>query len=179
MSNKYSPSSFFFVDNTNLTTADTANSGTDAFGPISNGATPPNYTKFRTTSKIRTTARTKVFAICKGRILILENKANPTTKVNLVLKPDTATYAPLKIKYFVYRNVDRVDLLDGLLLKAKDTADPFQPVILQKLWDQFIQFTLSLLIITIKNRQLGTAIRRLLVSINSSDLIKSDSIFRE
>jgi hypothetical protein len=136
MSNKYGPISHFFVDQTgnNLADAVQASAATDAFGPVSASPT----TKYRTTSKVNATTLTKVFAICKGRILI-QPMDGSSTKVNLILKPD-ANYAPLKIKYFIYRGVNKSDLIDDLVLQPKNPSDVNQPYLIQNLWDQFIKF---------------------------------------
>ena len=69
MSNtKYQPISHFFVDHTSLSEANATNEATDAFGPVKDH----EATKYRTTSFVRgTTMPIKVFAICKGRVLIL------------------------------------------------------------------------------------------------------------
>ncbi len=136
MSNQYSPTSHFYVDNQNLADAAVSDYATDAFGPVvdSQGTS----TQYRTTSKVRALTNTKVFAICNGRILIQPMEGDDT-KVNLILKPD-ASYAPLKIKYFIYRGVNKVDLISDSNLQPKNTADQNQPIFLQKLWDQFLKF---------------------------------------
>jgi len=105
--NKYEPSSHFFIDHTNLSDPSPANLAADAFGPVNGDET----NKYRTTSFIRASTASKVFAICDGHILIQPYDGD-TTKVNLILKP-TATYSPLKIKYFIYRGVDIDDLIFG------------------------------------------------------------------
>jgi len=136
MSNQYSPISHFFVDNQNLADAAVSDYATDAFGPVVNSQ--GESTQYRTTSKVRALTKTKVFAICNGRILIQPTEGDDT-KVNLILKPDIS-YSPLKIKYFIYRGVDKADLISNTDLQPKNTADQKQPVFLQKLWDQFLKF---------------------------------------
>lgn len=147
MSKIYNPTSYFFVDQTQLTTvvnpdnsidqANLNNLATDAFGPVSSNPTA----QFRTTSKVHSSNKTKVFAICDGRILIQPNAGN-SSKVNLILKPNNP-FSSLKIKYFVYRGVDMGDLIGNLLLQPKNTNDPDQPIFLQRIWDEYISFALS------------------------------------
>jgi hypothetical protein len=133
MSNKYSPVSHFYVDQTNLSNASSSDFGTDAFGPIVNQGLS---SQFRTTAKVRATTLTKVFAICKGRILV-QPMTGDDTKVNLILKPET-TYNPLKIKYFIYRGINKADLIiNDSSLAFKSLTNPNQPLFLQNLWDNF------------------------------------------
>ena len=138
MSNKYSPTSYFIIDPTQLATAASANYATDAFGPVIGSET----TKYRVTSKVRATAKTKVFAVCKGRIAI-QPYTGDDSKVNLILKPE-ASYSPLKIKYFIYRGVDKADWINGTNLVAKDSNNTTQPTLLQKIWDAFTAFNTAL-----------------------------------
>jgi len=121
----YNPNSYFFVDYSALATASTTPEIviSDSFGPVPSGdGTTYSTTQYCTTSFVRATDSTtpvKVFAICEGDILILPcYRLNTTTnanelvsdKVNLILKPKDC-YAPLKIKYFVYRGVNKSDLI--------------------------------------------------------------------
>src|SRR5688572_785218 len=129
----YSPQSHFFVDHTNLAAPVAGNLATDAFGPVSGDTA----NKFRTTSFIRANSTSEVFAICDGNLLIESHTGDPT-KVNLILQP-SASYAPLKIKYFIYRGVLKQDLI-GILEKMKPVAgsDPSQPDFLQKIWTHYL-----------------------------------------
>lgn len=134
----YNPDSHFFVDDSNLSNAAAANLASDAFGPVSGSST----TKYRTTSFVRASALTKVFAICDGEIMIQPQTGEPT-KVNLILKPAaSAPYAPVKIKYFIYRGVNKSDLIDNNILVDVNESDPNQPIFLQKLWKHFIDFNM-------------------------------------
>lgn len=135
----YKPNSHFFVDHNNLSNSLNANLATDAFGPVNGDLTG----KYRTTSFVRASALTKVFAICDGQIMI-QPQIGDDTKVNLILKPSaSAIYDPVKIKYFVYRGVRKSDLIGNNILKAANTSDPNQPTFLQKLWKQFIDFNMT------------------------------------
>ena len=78
---KYSPDTHFFVDHANLATPLPANLATDAYGPVNGSAT----TKFSTTSVIRVSALSAVYAICDGQLLIQPHTGD-ATKVNLILK---------------------------------------------------------------------------------------------
>jgi len=137
MSNNYSPQSHFFVEDININNALDSNYELDAFGPVKNNLA----TQYRTTSIIRADSITKVFAICKGRILI-QPTTDDDTKVNLILKPH-AIYTPLKIKYFIYRGINKSDLIIEESLKPKDLNDANQPSFLRNIWDAYISLNLS------------------------------------
>jgi hypothetical protein len=140
---KKGPSSFFFVEHEKLALASASND--DAFGP--SNITNNIASKYRTTSFVRalndfTTVPIKVFAICDGQILILPQTNNPD-KVNFILKP-TASYAPIKIKYFIYRGVNKADLTsDNTNLKPVNELDPSQPELLKELWEAFKKYNTS------------------------------------
>lgn len=134
----YSPSSYFFVDNTKLSDANIANWDTDAFGPqdVAESET------YRTTSFVRSSELTKVFAVCNGQILI-QPQTEDNTKVNLILKPDASeSFYPLKIKYFIYRGVNKADLINGDNLQPENEADPNQPTFLKQIWKEFKIFNM-------------------------------------
>lgn len=149
---EYEPASHFFTEETNLAVADPVNYGTDAFGPFDpiDPAKPnEDNRKYRLTSKVRSTDANpvKVFAICNGQLLIQPQKKEDGTinpdKVNLILKP-SASYAPLKIKYFIYRGVNKADLMDADIMGANNKLktpieeDPDQPGFLKKIWKHFL-----------------------------------------
>src|SRR5690554_4293343 len=121
--NPYNPSSHFFVDHTNLSNPVLANLVTDAFGPVEDANnTNRKQNEYRVTSFIRTATTSKVFAICDGHLLIQPN-SDDSSKINLILRP-SASYAPFKIKYFIYRGVNKSDLIDGNNLKDYETNSP-------------------------------------------------------
>lgn len=134
----YKPNSHFFVDHSNLANSLPANLATDSFGPVSTDL----INKYRTTSFVRASALTNVFAICDGQIMI-QPQTGDDTKVNLILKPSaSAIYDPIKIKYFIYRGVNKEDLIGNNILVDVNTSDPNQPIFLQKLWKQFVDFNM-------------------------------------
>jgi hypothetical protein len=138
---EYEPSTHFFADQNLLSAIVAANYATDAFGPVTGSLT----TKYRTTSIVRTGSANpvKLFAICDGQILI-QPQTGDATKVNLILKP-TASFAPLKIKYFVYRGVNKADWIDASdNLPAVNAADPNQPALLKSVWAKFLAFNMPL-----------------------------------
>lgn len=141
MAVQYNPKSYFYTEHSLLANADPANLATDAFGPVVGGET----TQYRTTSFVRLLSpvlSAKVFAICKGYILIQPMQGD-NTKINLILKPIGNYYAPLKIKYFIYRGVNKVDWIDSINnLMPKNLSDPLQPTFLQKLWDDYTTYYL-------------------------------------
>lgn len=135
----HAPSSYFYTDVTKVADALPANLTTDAFGPVSGSET----TKYRVTSFIRSTTSdlVKVFAISDGQIFIQPQDGDPT-RVNLIIKNSSNSYSPLKIKYFIYRGVNKADLIDGVNLKALNTsnpADPNEPELLKRLWKTFLE----------------------------------------
>ncbi|MEN2416392.1 hypothetical protein [Flavobacterium mesophilum] len=132
---EYKPISSFFVDESKLSSTIATNEATDAFGPVIGSTT----TKYRTTSKVRATNAdpVKVFAICNGQVLI-QPQTEDATKVNLILKPSD-TYAPLKIKYFVYRGINKADIIESNKLKPV-TTDVNQSGFLKKLWTQYLAY---------------------------------------
>lgn len=137
---EYEPISHFFVDESKLSNIIAANYATDAYGPVTGSLT----TKYRTTSKVRATGTNpvKVLAVCKGQVLI-QPQIEDSTKVNLILKPEDS-YAPLKIKYFIYRGINKADLIGNNILKSVAEDDVNQPIFLNKLWKQYIAFNTSL-----------------------------------
>lgn len=139
---EYEPISHFFTDATQLALPVAGNLGTDAFGPVLGAET----TKYRTTSIVRAsgTNPVKVFAICDGQVLI-QPQTGDDTKVNLILKP-SESYAPLKIKYFIYRGIRKSDLIgmagSNAFLADHNATDA--PDFLKKLWNKFIAFNTSI-----------------------------------
>ena len=129
---QYSPQSYFFTDHTNLTDA----SVIDAFGPVDGDLT----TKYRVTSFVNGTANLKIklFAISGGSLMIFpqkDNVGNLTGKLNIVIKPSQMNWSPLKIKYFVYRGVEKDDFFDSNWILKEPVAD--SPQILTKMWAYF------------------------------------------
>lgn len=137
---KYNPQSHFFVNAEALIMADGKYKSTDAYGPVLG----EEETKYRVTSFVRTDRVTEVYAICDGEILI-QPQENNNDKINLILKPSTGTYAPLRIKYFVYRGVRKSDLIwdDKYLCPVDANIDSIdtmaQPQLLKNLWKEFCE----------------------------------------
>ncbi len=145
--NNYNPHSHFFVDHAVLREVQESmplnediNKATDAFGPVAGD--PEN--QYRTTSFVRTDSEDpiKVFAICKGRILV-QPVTNDEAKVNLILKPEES-YAPIKVKYFIYRGVTKSDLVlnSNTLTPIDETVE--QPTFLKELWETFKRYNTSI-----------------------------------
>lgn len=125
----YNPSSHFYIDHSNLLPPVPGNFGTDAFGPVEGELS----NKFRTTSVVRTSADAKVFAVCDGQLLIQPFNGDDN-KVNLILKP-SASYAPFKIKYFIYRGVNKAHILSGDNV-APQSGDT--PEFIERVWEAHI-----------------------------------------
>ena len=129
MSTNYQPKSYFFTNLSALNAPDVS----CAFGPI-NGSTT---TKYRVTSFVKGDAITKIklFAICDGSLMILPQKdetGNLTGKLNIVIKPSQMNWEPIKIKYLVYRGVEKDDFFDLNGILKHPLAD--SPEILTKMW---------------------------------------------
>lgn len=102
---------FFFTEPSKLG----PQSPSQAFGPQTGTTT---HDKYLTQNLINLTADAKAFAVVKGQILIEENNANPNNLVNVVLKPSNKKYiAGLPIKYFIYRGINKLSILNGNLVK--------------------------------------------------------------
>ena len=125
----YNPNSHFYFDHSNLALPIAGNYATDAFGPVTGDLS----NKFRTTSVVRTSTETQLFAICDGQLLI-QPFAGDANKVNLILKP-SASYAPFKIKYFVYRGVNKANILSGNNIAPQSSNTPD---FIQRVWDAHI-----------------------------------------
>lgn len=136
---QYSPQSYFYTDPAKLKDATDGNPLNDAFGPVKNSET----TKYRVTSFVNSIGNsTKVFAIVGGQVAILQQDGSGNeNKVNLVIKNSSQNFSPLKIKYFIYRGIDKSDLIDSNNnIVAENTGDPNQPKIIKRLWDAFLEF---------------------------------------
>lgn len=145
---EYKPSSCFFADYTKLATASTAieTIKLDSFGPVPTGLDSANKliyssSQYRTTSFVRATDATpvKVLAVCAGRILIQPSTASG--KVNIILIPKDGI-SSLRIKYFVYRNVTKDDLLLSSTTMQKTDSNTFTaehpaPEMLMNIWDNY------------------------------------------
>ncbi len=143
--NIYNPNSHFFVDYTKLADPISSNYINDAFGPVKNSIEFTTATnEYRTTSFVRannTTDKVKVFAICDGEVLIVQQTDNPD-KLNIILKP-SQSYAPLKIKYFIYRGVNKDFLFDANLNLNKVIEDESDnPVLLKNIWTSYLNYNL-------------------------------------
>jgi hypothetical protein len=64
-----------------------------------------------------------------------DNSGNLTGKINIVIKPSQMNWSPLRIKYFVYRGVDKDDFFDSNWVLKQPVAD--SPEILTKMWTFF------------------------------------------
>lgn len=118
-----------------------AQAAADAFGPVPNNES----TEFRTTSKLNTTADEKVYAICKGNVLVVPQSGTGAddTLVNLVLKPYSQPSSRLPIKYFVYRGVKKSSILDATGSPDRliqDNSNWSGSKMLENLWTKFKAF---------------------------------------
>lgn len=137
---QYKPQTHFFVDQALLNSAlNTDNYEFDAFGPVTSYPPENNLNdidEYRVTSFVRASSgstEAKVFAICDGQLFIQPQESDDT-KINLILKP-FPSFAPIKIKYFIYRGVNKSDLIDGNNIKA---VEGNSPEFLQRIWGNYI-----------------------------------------
>ena len=143
--NIYNPNSHFFVDYTKLADPISSNYINDAFGPVKNSIEFTTATnEYRTTSFVRAinpTENVKVFAICDGEVLIIQQTGvGNEDKINIILKP-SQSYSPLKIKYFIYRGINKAALFNNELHLNKIIEDePDNPVLLKNIWTSYLNY---------------------------------------
>lgn len=125
----YNPQSHFFTELSKLVDS----TDTDGFGPVF-GA---EANKFRVTSKVKSNVAgaVKLYAICGGQVMI--QPQDDATKINIIIKPSQNNYAPLKIKYFIYRGVNKSDYFTGTTLNQPDSG---KPEVLNKMWTYLMSF---------------------------------------
>lgn len=113
--------SHFFVANGQLITQRKA----QAFGVV-------DENKFQVTASFDNNAPSMAYAICKGVVFILPQQGAEADTVNLVLKPYTQPLSGIKIKYFVYRGLQRSDFFTQestpKLISGADTSELIQKV---------------------------------------------------
>jgi hypothetical protein len=127
---QYKPQSHFFTDLLSLA----APSANNSFGPVDGSLN----TKYRVTSFVNSGQKVKLYAICDGSMMILPQRNNAgdlTGKLNIVIKPSQMNWEPLKIKYFIYRGVEKEDFLDVNNALVQPVAS--SPEILTKMWAFF------------------------------------------
>ncbi len=118
------PESHFVIQNNNLTITQQ-----NSFGPLS-------PTQFRTTSKITFTGNKKIYALCKGQVLLQPNTEN-TSKVNLILKPFNQPIKDISIKFIIYRGLEKSDFINNnLIFGDENTGTDF----IKHIWKEFNQF---------------------------------------
>lgn len=178
MPKKFQPVSNFFIEHTNLDAPNLLNNISDSFGPV----TDSSFTKFQVTSFLRALGSTnKVYAINDGRVL-LQPMTGDDTKLNLIIKnTNSKDYAPLKIKYFIYRGVNKSDLVDSNnFLKVKNLNDNLQPTFLQELWDKYhtenpnlpSTFSAELIGLDIPNQPASTLLEEIFFKFDQTTLLE-------
>ena len=110
-------------------------SATQAFGPVSGS----EESQYRITSKFTSGSKTKAYAVCTGQVLLVPQ--TDSTKVNLILRPFIQPIKELKVKYFIYRGLDKKDFIPSgnenlVAFENKDTASE----LIQVLWTQLVKF---------------------------------------
>ena len=100
---KLDATSFFYLEDDTY-----AQVASQKFGIVSSN-------EFRTTSTVTltSTAPKKIVSICSGQVFLQPNSADPTSKVNLILKPYKQPVAGLSVKYFIYRGLPKSKFLDS------------------------------------------------------------------
>lgn len=111
---KYSPRSYFFTEPDKLELIDNSPAerhAEDSFGPVigENGVS----TQYRLTSWVRATdatERIKVFAITRGRVLVVPCGNN---RINIIQRVEKDIDASLPIRYIIYRGLAAAGFIDG------------------------------------------------------------------
>jgi len=103
------PQSHFFLQDKNFT-----QTKAQSFGAKSENV-------FNITSTCKTNAAKKVYAICKGTIL-LQPQTGSTNKVNVILKPFNQPISNIPIKYIIYRGLNKADFITGKNVNATGTG---------------------------------------------------------
>jgi hypothetical protein len=125
--------SCFFTDIHEL-----SQSENDGFGPI-------DASRFRVTSKFTTLNKRKAYAVTDGHLFIAPYE-NDSSKINIILKPLKPLYVGVKIKFLVYRGVNKNSFyktdasnIDKIISKDDVDATP----LITRLWDDFNEFNSS------------------------------------
>jgi hypothetical protein len=108
----------FFTEIDNLKNQNTSGNGL-TYGPSGSSG---GKDLFRVTSTHKTDGDAKAIAICKGIILVQEQTGN-SNLVNIVLKPfEQPPFEFPKIKYFIYRGINKSSLVSGSLVAGSQNA---------------------------------------------------------
>lgn len=62
---------------------------------------------------------------------MLIQPSTDNNKINIIIKPSTNNYSPLKIKYFIYRGINKADYFTNNVLNQPDVN---KPITVTKLW---------------------------------------------
>ncbi|UIR56364.1 hypothetical protein LZQ00_00715 [Sphingobacterium sp. SRCM116780] len=88
--------------------------------------------RFQVTASFDVSSPSMAYAICKGVVFILPQQGAESDTVNLILKPYTQPIAGVKIKYFVYRGLQRSEFFTQdstpLVIEGPDTSDFIQTI---------------------------------------------------
>jgi hypothetical protein len=134
------PQSHFFMDLTNLSTE------SESFGPVGT-SDAERQKKFRITSKFDlggADVTKHAYAVVSGLLFVCRH-GNSTDKVNVFLKPSTGMVCDIgiKIKYFVYRGIQKSDLCGEITQNNLNTViKPNQAgtSLIRRVWDEFLEF---------------------------------------
>jgi hypothetical protein len=108
----------FFTEIDTLKNQNTSGNGL-AYGPSGSSGSKD---LFRVTSTHKTDGDAKAIAVCKGIILVQEQTGN-SNLVNIVLKPfEQPPFEFPKIKYFIYRGINKSSLVSGSLVAGSQNA---------------------------------------------------------
>lgn len=112
---------YFFTDYGRLT----SQTEEQAYGPVAEHLT----TQYRVTSLHQVNDDANVYAICDGQILAVESEESD--KLNLILRPKKQGLLKFtKIKFIIYRGVDRNSLLLADKIQSKETNH-----LTKKIWE--------------------------------------------
>lgn len=107
-------SDFFFFTDIDLLSAQTSG---NEFGPVAANTS----TQYQVTSLHSSTSVPKAYAVCDGILLVQDAGTN---LVNLILKPiKQPPFAFPKVKFFIYRGVQKSSIINGLEIAPSTTND--------------------------------------------------------
>ncbi|PWN62123.1 hypothetical protein [Chryseobacterium oncorhynchi] len=124
--NTKKPYSYFFTDLSLFNQISTDK----AFGPVDNN-------KFQVTTKFKGTL--PAYAVTDGLLFFAKCGNSDPNKINILLKPTKDVGLGFKIKYFVYRGIDKRDFFTKV--SGVDVVNPSSPLpFVSSAWDTYVEF---------------------------------------
>ncbi|MFP3833439.1 hypothetical protein [Chryseobacterium sp. SIMBA_028] len=124
--NTKKPYSYFFTDLSLFNQISTDK----AFGPV-------DTNKFQVTTKFKGTL--PAYAVTDGLLFFAKCGNSDPNKINILLKPTKDVGLGFKIKYFVYRGIDKRDFFTKV--SGVDVVNPSSPLpFVSSAWDTYVEF---------------------------------------